>query len=105
MAARRSEPQGFREKLESVPTNGVSTGLDSETPLTAAGFPPSQFVKAYPNEFMVEKIVGLARTNGKFPTFRDFLVAKQNERTLPDKKAFQRFGSKHEIAQKVAAFV
>lgn len=72
--------------------------------LIAAGFPPNLFVKAYPDEFMVEKIVGLARKNGKFPTFRDFSVAKKHDKTLPDKKAFQRFGSKHEIAQKVANY-
>jgi hypothetical protein len=72
--------------------------------LIAAGFQPNEFLRAYPDEFMVEKIVGLTRKNGKFPTFRDFLVAKQHDPTMPDKRAFQRFGSKHEIAQKVAAF-
>jgi len=72
--------------------------------LLAAGFQPNEFLKAYPDEFMVENIIGLARENGKFPTFRDFLVAKQHDPTMPDKKAFQRFGSKHEIAEKVAAY-
>lgn len=72
--------------------------------LIAAGFQPNQFFKAYPDGFMVEKIIGLARKNGKFPTFRDFLVAKQHDPTMPDKKAFQRFGSKHEIVGKVAAY-
>ncbi len=72
--------------------------------LVAAGFEPNEFFKAYPDEFMVEKLVGLARKKGKFPTFRDFLVAKQNDPTMPDKRAFQRFGSKHEIAEKVRAY-
>jgi Meiotically Up-regulated Gene 113 (MUG113) protein len=72
--------------------------------LIAAGFPRNQFVTAYPDEFMAEKIVGLARKNGKFPTFRDFLVGKQHDRTLPGKNSFQRFGSKREIAQKVASY-
>jgi Meiotically up-regulated gene 113 len=72
--------------------------------LIAAGFRPNQFAKAYPDEFLVEKIIGLARKNGKFPTFRDLLVARQHDRTVPDQSAFQRFGSKHEIAQKVSAY-
>jgi len=72
--------------------------------LIAAGLEPNQFGKAYPDEFMVGKIVGLARNNGRFPTFRDFLVGKQHDPAMPDKKAFQRFGSKRQIAEKVAAY-
>lgn len=72
--------------------------------LLAAGFQPNQLAKAYPDEFMIGKVIGLARRIGKFPTFRDFLVAKQHDATMPDKRAFQRFGSKREIAQKVAAY-
>jgi len=72
--------------------------------LIAAGFQPNEFFKAYPDDYMVEKIIGLTRKNGKFPTFRDFLVAKQNDLAMPDKRAFQRFGSKHEIARKTAAY-
>jgi hypothetical protein len=72
--------------------------------LLAAGFPPNPFQGAYPDEFLIQKVVALARKLGSFPTFRDFAVAKSNDPGMPDKKSFQRFGSKHEIVQKVAAY-
>jgi hypothetical protein len=72
--------------------------------LLAAGFQPNPFQGAYPDEFLIQKVVALARKLGSFPTFRDFTVAKSNDPEMPNKKSFQRFGSKREIAQKVAAY-
>jgi hypothetical protein len=65
-----------------------------------AGFEPNQFRGPLPDELFITKIIGLSRKLGKFPTFRDILVEKTSDPALPDKKSFQRFGTKEKMALK-----
>lgn len=69
-----------------------------------AGFLPNQLNPAYDDQFLLEKIVGLMRTLGRFPTFREFTVAKTTDAEFPNKKVFQRLGSKAQLATKVLEF-
>jgi hypothetical protein len=70
----------------------------------AAGLEPNQFNGPLPDQLFITKIIGLSRKLGKFPTFRDFHVEKTDDPELPDKKSFQRFGTKEKIALKVAEY-
>ena len=69
--------------------------------LRAADFEPNQFQAAHPDDFLIQKIIGLARKLGKFPTSREIEVERVNDAQLPTKKAFLRFGTKERIALKV----
>lgn len=69
-----------------------------------AGFVPNQLNPAYDDQFLLEKIVGLMRTLDRFPTFREFTVAKTMDAEFPNKKVFQRLGSKAQLAAKVLEF-
>jgi Meiotically Up-regulated Gene 113 (MUG113) protein len=69
-----------------------------------AGFVPNQPQGAYDDGFLLEKIVGLMRTLGRFPTFREFTGARTVDADFPNKKVFQRLGSKAQLATKVLEF-
>jgi Meiotically Up-regulated Gene 113 (MUG113) protein len=69
-----------------------------------AGFTPNQFQGAHADEFLIEKIVGLARKLGKFPTYREIQVERSNDPELPDKGAFSRLGTKEQLATKVMEY-
>jgi hypothetical protein len=69
-----------------------------------AGFEPNQFRNAHAAEFLITKIVALTRKLGKFPTYGELQVEKGNDPELPDKRVFQRLGSKEQVALKVAAY-
>jgi hypothetical protein len=69
--------------------------------LKEAGFTPNQLQTAYSTEFLIEKVVGLVRKLGKFPTYREIQVEKNNDPELPDKKVFGRLGTQEQLAKKV----
>lgn len=69
-----------------------------------AGFTPNQLNPAYDEAFLLEKIVGLARRLGRFPTYREFTGARTLDAGFPNKRVFQRFGSKAQLATKVLEF-
>lgn len=66
-----------------------------------AGFAPNQLQPVYDEEFLLEKIIGLIRKLGRFPTFREFTGERNRDAEFPNKKVFQRFGSKANLAEKV----
>lgn len=69
-----------------------------------AGFVPNQLQGAYADEFLIEKIIGLARKLGKFPTYREIKVAKSSDDKFPDQGAFYRLGTKDQFAAKVIEY-
>ncbi len=69
-----------------------------------AGLVPNQLISAYADEFLIKKIVGLARKLHKFPTYREIQVEKNNDAELPDKKVFYRLGTKEQFATKVIQY-
>lgn len=69
-----------------------------------AGLQPNQRNAAYTDEFLIQKVIGITRKLGNFPTFRELLVEKGNDPGMPDQSAFQRLGGKRGIALKVAHY-
>lgn len=69
-----------------------------------AGFLPNQLQVGYTDEFLIEKIVGLARKLGKFPTYRDMKVALTSDPKFPSPNVFWRRGTKEQLAAKVIEY-
>ena len=69
-----------------------------------AGFIPNQLQGAHTDEFLIEKIIGLMRKLGKFPTYREIQVEKNNDVEIPDKKTFQRLGTKGQLAKQIMEY-
>lgn len=69
-----------------------------------AGLIPNQLQGAYTDEFLIEKVIGLTRKLGKFPTYREIKVEKNSDPELPDKNAFYRLGTKEQLATKVVEY-
>ena len=72
--------------------------------VTEAGFKPNQFQGALPDAFLIEKIIGITRKLGKFPTFREIEVERRSDSELPSSTAFQRLGSKTKLAEMVSTY-
>ncbi len=53
-----------------------------------AGFAPNQLQPVYDEEFLLEKIIGLIRKLGRFPTFREFTGERNRDAEFPNKKVF-----------------
>jgi hypothetical protein len=53
---------------------------------------------------MIEKVIGLMRKLGKFPTFREIKVEKSNDPEFPSNSAFSRLGSKEQLATKITEY-
>ncbi|MCC6758816.1 MAG: GIY-YIG nuclease family protein [Candidatus Omnitrophica bacterium] len=69
-----------------------------------AGFVPNQLQGAHAEDFLIEKIIGLVRGLGKFPTYREIAVEKNNDTSMPSNTVFQRLGTKAELATKVIKY-
>ena len=69
-----------------------------------AGFQANQMQGAHPNEFLIGKLVALARKLGKFPTSREIESERHLDPDLPTKKTFQRLDTKGQLAQLVSTY-
>ncbi|OGG59705.1 hypothetical protein A2765_03900 [Candidatus Kaiserbacteria bacterium RIFCSPHIGHO2_01_FULL_56_24] len=69
-----------------------------------AGLMPNQLNSAYTDEFLFEKLIGLIRKLGKFPTYKEFRIEKNEDDKFPDGSVFQRFGSKQQLIEKVIEY-
>lgn len=68
-----------------------------------AGFSPNQLQVLYSDDFLLEKIIFLARKLKKIPTSREIRIEKITNSNFPDNSAFNRaFGSKQEFALKLS---
>lgn len=66
-----------------------------------AGFTPNQLQSAHADDFIIEKLIGLIRKLGTFPTLREIVVERHNDPELPSFQVFQRLGTKAELADKI----
>ncbi|OGG74082.1 hypothetical protein A3A40_02825 [Candidatus Kaiserbacteria bacterium RIFCSPLOWO2_01_FULL_54_20] len=69
-----------------------------------AGFMPNQLQVAHANEFVSEKIIGLTRKLGRFPTVREIILERKLDTDFPSKGTFQRLGSKGQLAKKIITY-
>ncbi len=70
-----------------------------------AGFTPNQLMSAYSEEFLINKMIGLMQKLGKFPTFGELRIEKNNDPGFPNSKSF--FETKHQkqkLARKIIEF-
>ncbi len=65
------------------------------------GLVPNQMVSGYADGFVFEKLIGLTRKLGKFPTSKEIAVEKNNDSEFPSVSVFRRLGSKRQLAKKV----
>jgi hypothetical protein len=72
--------------------------------LKEAGFSPNRLQSAHPYEFLIQKMIGLARKLGKYPTYREIQEERNNDHELPDKTVFQRLGTKAQLADKLIEY-
>ena len=70
-----------------------------------AGFTPNQLKISHSEEFLFEKVIGLIRKLGKFPTSLEIRVEKNTDDKFPDSSIlFRRFGSKQGLIQKISGY-
>ena len=69
-----------------------------------AGFTPNQKIEAYEDDWLIIKLIGLARELGKFPVNGDLLMKARTDKTFPSERVFRRFGSKEQLISKVANY-
>ncbi len=69
--------------------------------LIEAGFEPNKLQESYSDNFVIEKLIDLIRKLGKFPTIREIRIERNNNTEFPSKGAFNRRGTKRQIALKV----
>lgn len=67
-----------------------------------AGFIPNQFISAYADEHIIEKLINLTRKLNKFPGQRERTLARNNDATFPSEGVFRRLGNtQKQLAKKM----
>lgn len=66
--------------------------------LSEAGFSPNQMQDAFPNEFLIEKYIGLIRELGHFPVEGELRLKARRDPEFPSHGTFARLGSKQQLA-------
>ena len=69
-----------------------------------AGFEPNLFQGAYADEFLFEKVIGVMRKLGKFPTYDELNLEKSNDAEFPSRNVFTDFGSKLKLTEKIIEY-
>ena len=70
-----------------------------------AGLKPNEKVKAYDEEWLILKVIGLAREVGRMPTSPEYRLKSRNDKGFPtDSTISSRFGTKSQLVLKVAEF-
>ena len=69
-----------------------------------AGFAPNQLQGAYPDEFLLEKVVAIIKKIGKFTTYIEINIEKNSDPTIPGKKTFYRLGTQQQLAMKIIEY-
>jgi len=70
-----------------------------------AGFAPNTLTVAYEEDFLVEKLINLAREIGRFPVHGDLRMKAHNDTEFPSDTTFgSRLGGKSQLVSKVAEY-
>src|SRR3989338_6355582 len=66
-----------------------------------AGCLPNKLNRAYSENFLIEKVINLARKLGRFPTYQEMTVARGSDPTFPHARVYARRGSKGQLVATV----
>ena len=69
-----------------------------------AGLMPNELQGAYTEEFILEKVIIVMRKLGKFPTYDELALEKNNDAEFPTRNVFINFGSKLKLAEKLIEY-
>ncbi|MEO8051066.1 MAG: GIY-YIG nuclease family protein [Acidobacteriota bacterium] len=69
-----------------------------------AGLIPNRMAEAYPDEFLILRLVALCREVGRFPVRGDLRMKARRDPEFPGDKAFNRLGSKDQLVRRVADY-
>jgi Meiotically up-regulated gene 113 len=72
--------------------------------LLESGYKPNTFQKAYDEDILIEKLIGLTRELGKFPTNGEIRIKKQIDNDFPSHTAFRTLGKQSENISKVVEY-
>jgi hypothetical protein len=66
-----------------------------------AGLEPNRLQKAYSEDSLIEKFIGLARELGHFPVATEVKMKARRDDSFPWHNTFARFGTKHQLATRI----
>lgn len=72
--------------------------------LQEAGFAPNKIQDAFSEDVLVEKYIALARELGHIPVRGELMMKRHSDRSFPNSKAYERFGSKAQLVAKVREY-
>jgi hypothetical protein len=73
--------------------------------LQEAGFGPNQLQQSYDDELLLEKFSELARELGRVPVVSEWQLKTRVDKTFPNSKVLERFGSKQKLIARALEFV
>ena len=65
--------------------------------LQEAGYGPNQWITAYENDSVVERLVGFIRELGRYPTRSEIELKRRADQSFPSVSVFRRLGSRNEV--------
>ena len=69
--------------------------------LREAGFEPNEFQAGYTDDVLIDRLIGLIRELGEFPTMRELAVKQHSDPNFPGKRYFSVAALKARLALKV----
>ena len=69
-----------------------------------AGLQPNSLSKAFDNKFLIAKYIDLIRELGRFPIEGDLQLKRDQDKTFPNRGAFNSLGSKLQRAEKILSY-
>lgn len=69
-----------------------------------AGLTPNQKTESYDDEFLITKLIALARELGRFPVQAELRFKKRNDDDFPNDGTFRKWGSKPDMVAKVVDY-
>ncbi len=72
--------------------------------LRDAGFAPNEKTIAYPDDYLIEKLVSLIRELGHFPVFEELRLKARRDSRFPSDKPFERLGSKDQRIKRILEY-
>jgi Meiotically up-regulated gene 113 len=69
-----------------------------------AGFAPNQKTESYDEDWLLTKLIALARELGRFPVWAELRLRARTAPDFPSDGTFRRFGSKEQVVARVAEY-